>query len=238
MPKLGTLLAGALVGLAIALPASAQAADVSVTHAINGDDLGLAPLLPVDVAVNGGCVGALESLEFGETRGPLSLPAPATYTVEVFLAEGGAACGGTRVIEANLPVLFGQTVNIVAYLNESGQPTATAFNSNLTDTGSRNTRIAVHHTAAAPTVDIVLTRGRYFRDFKVAKLDDLSNGDQAVANLREGKWSVRIRDAISRRTLFGPATLDLDPRTLYSVLAVGTKANGTFEVKIIATPTN
>ena len=244
MRRTGSFLAGALVCL-VAVPALAVDAGVSVTHAINGEDLGLSEALPVDIAVDGTCIDALESLEFGETRGPIPLPAPATYNVEVYLDLGGAACSGALVIDTDVSVLFGQAVNIVAHLNESGQPKATAFNSNLTDTGGGQTRVAVHHTASAPTVDVILRRtsddrysrfiGRYFR---YANLDDLSNSDQAVADLPAAEWSVRLRDAVSRKTVFGPVLLTLDPRTLYSVLAVGTAGTETFDVKIIATPTD
>ena len=237
MYRIGTLLAGAVIGLAAAVPAWAQTADVSVTHAINGKDLGQAEALPVDVAVDGRCVTPLEGLKFGETRGPLSLPAPAIYNVEVFL-DDGSSCGGTPVIDTDVNVLFGQAINIVAHLNDSGQPKATGFNSNLTDTGRKHTRVAVHHTAAAPTVDVILQRGRLFRGFQIVRLNDLSNMEQAVAKLRATEWSVRIRDAVSRKTVFGPTTLDLDAKTLYSILAVGTAGTKTFDVKIIATPTN
>ena len=238
MRRTGSFLAGALVCL-VAVPALAVDAGVSVTHAINGEDLGLSEALPVDIAVDGTCIDALESLEFGETRGPIPLPAPATYDVEVYLDLGGAACSGALVIDTDVSVLFGQAVNIVAHLNESGQPKATAFNTDLSATGFENTRIAVHHTAAAPMVDVILWRRTYPAWKGYIRLEDLSNSGQMTANVgADNKWWVRLRDAVSRKTVFGPVRLSFEPETLYSLLAVGTAGTETFTVKIIETPTD
>lgn len=237
MRKIGVFLAGAIVSAA-ALPALAQDAQVSVTHAIDGRDLGLvSESLPVDVAVNDACVDALNDLTFGETRGPLPLPAPASYNVKVFLA-GSSDCSGDPVINTDVSVLFGQAVNIVAHLNESGQPKATAFNTNLTDTGLDNTRIAVHHTAAAPMVDVILRRkiSPWWKGF--VRLEDLSNSEQMTANVEADDYWVRIFDPVSRTTVLGPVRLPFEAGTLYSILAVGTAGTDTFTVKIIETPTD
>ena len=61
-----------------------QDAEVLVIHGIRGEDLGLDPALPVDVAVNGGCF--LAGFTFGEVAGPVAL-APGDYVIEISLAD-------------------------------------------------------------------------------------------------------------------------------------------------------
>ena len=232
MMRSALTLMGFLGVMATSLPAWAQDAQVSVTHGINGEDLALSEALPVDVAVDGACVVALEGLAFGETRGPLPLPAPATYNVEVFLKDG-TPCGGVKVIDRDISVLFGQSVNIVAHLNSSGQPSATAFNTNTVPTGNDNTRLAVQHGAAAGMVDVIVRRIGYKFSQGWTRLEDLKNGEQQVADLPADTYKIRVRDAISRKTVLGPLELPLNSGILYSVFAVGSPANGTFDVLLI-----
>ena len=142
-------------------PAAAQAqpAKVYAIHGIPGGDLGLDPALPVDVAVNGAC--ALTNFRFGEIRGPLSLPA-GSYTFEIKLNLGGAACSGlTAIGPAVVPFAAGETATLIAHLTEAGSPTASKFVNDVSKTGAGRARLVAHHTAAAPAVDVVVSRDIY-----------------------------------------------------------------------------
>ena len=222
---------GLLTGLLWSSVAWGQDADVSVTHGINGSDLGLAEALPVDVAVDDVCLAPLGDLTFGEVRGPLPLPAPGTYNVKVFLDDGD--CGGALVIDRDLSVLFGQTVNIVAHLNNSGQPTATAFNTNLSPLGAGNARVELHHGAAAGEVDVILRpRGQTLAEGGL-RIENLANNDQRVADVPAGAYRVRVRDAITNETLVGPVTLRAREGGVFSVFAVGSAANESLGAVVI-----
>ncbi|MGD8726622.1 MAG: hypothetical protein PVH40_03200, partial [Gemmatimonadales bacterium] len=70
---------------------------VYVVHGINGSDLGLGEMLPVDVEVSGSCV--LEGFEFRDIAGPLPLP-EGSYDIKVRLADEMSPCSGGVAIDA------------------------------------------------------------------------------------------------------------------------------------------
>ena len=213
-----------------AVPAPASA---FVVHGIPGADLGLDPSLPVDVSVNGAC--ALPGFTFGEIVGPLELPA-GSYDIAIGLANGAEPCSEAPVIEANgLELTSGKSYSIVAHLDESGAPTATAFLNNTW--GNRFfAGVNVFHTAAAPRVDVRLQRENVKRWVRV--LRDIGNGEAASGNVFAGGWEASIRPAGSSDTVFGPLTLDLAGDTVYLVYAVGSLGSGTFTLLTATTETN
>ena len=77
---------------------NAMAADVRVIHGINGEDLGLAKALPVDISVNGSC--ALKGVTFKQSA-KVELGA-GDYTIRVFVATG--SCSGTPVIVKSVTI--------------------------------------------------------------------------------------------------------------------------------------
>jgi hypothetical protein len=193
---------------------------VYVVHGINGSDLGLDEVLPVDVSVNGAC--ALTDFRFRDIAGPLPLD-EGTYDIKVFLADP-TPCGGAEAIDA--PGVFlpaGANVSIVAHLAEGGAPTATVFANDLTRNPGR-AQLIPRHAADFGLVDIVFDGAVVF--------EDVPNGAQGVATVRPGQHEVAIAVADTDMRAF-EASLVLRPFTMYAAYAVGTPANGTLSRAVI-----
>jgi len=97
---------------------------VYVIHGIAGQDLDLSPDLPVDVAVDDGCI--LEGFAYGQVAGPLELPT-GTYDIDISLADNDNPCSNLPVIEAEVPFDAGEIAIVIAHLAEDGTPTASKF---------------------------------------------------------------------------------------------------------------
>jgi len=205
---------------------------VYVIHGIPGQDLGSEPELPVDISLNDQCV--LTGFEFGDITDAIPLT-PGVYNVKIGLANPDSPCMEPAVIEADVPVFAGETITIIAHLTEEGDPTASVFSN---DAGKRcslfRAPLVVHHTAAAPAVDILALRGRW----RKLSLKDVINGDQGVLNTRPGPWKVSILPAGSDDPVLGPVEFWLKNRMAYYLYAVGSLDNGTFTVLQNVVPLN
>ncbi|MHC4726068.1 MAG: DUF4397 domain-containing protein [Planctomycetota bacterium] len=196
---------------------------VYVVHGIPGEDLDLDPDLPVDISLNGVC--ALPEFTFGEITDALPLT-PCVYNVKISLADSANPCNEPAVIETDVDLFAGSNVTIVAHLSEIGEPTASVF-ANQLGMGScfMKSPSVVHHTAAAPTVDVMFKRGR-----RRLKLEGLSNGDQGIIATWPGRWQGSITPAGSNDPVFGPFDQWLKNRNAYFFYAVGSLDNETFTI--------
>jgi hypothetical protein len=88
----------------------------------------------------------------------------------------------------------------------------------------------VHHTAAAPTVDVTVQRS--FFSWRNLTIEDFSNGDQAAANVWPGRWEVSIAPAGSSDPVFGPVALKVRPFRTYLIYAVGSVDTGSFTLLV------
>jgi hypothetical protein len=228
---LGLALAG-LVAFS-ALPAAAQNAKVYAIHGIPGGDLGLDAALPVDIAVNGAC--AITNFRFGQILGPISLPAPGNYTFEIKAAAATPCANPTLIGAANVPFAAGETATVIAHLTESGGLTASKFTNNVSRISAGRARIAAHHTAAAPAVDVVVSRDIYDPTAPTVTVPNFVNGDDVDAMIQPGNWQAALKLAGTNTIALGPAKLQLRPYTAYFVYAVGSASTGslTFLVNTI-----
>jgi hypothetical protein len=202
-------------------------ADVYIIHGINGTDLGLPdPALPVDVLVDD-ALCLLEGFQFGEITPPQSLPA-GTYNIKISLADPANPCGNPAVIEADVPFAADESATVIAHLDELGAPTATKFVNDVSPTARGKARVAVRHTAAAGAVDLDVRRP--LRAMPNLFIEDLTNPNEVQTEIRPGEWDVTVYPADDPNPVLGPATLELAPFTGYFIYAVGTPANGTFDV--------
>ena len=206
--------------------AAAQDASVRVVHGIPGVDVspGVDPALPVDVLVNDS-ICLLSGFTFGNVAGPFTLPA-ATYDIKVSPANTLEPCGNDAVIAAPVPVEAGENVSIVAHLDASGAPTASKFVNDVTPSAEGAARVIAHHAAAAPEVDINVQFG-FPRN--TATIPNAANGAQASAEVPTGSVNIGIAPAGTRNTLF-VRTIRTRSDLTYVVYAVGSLANGTFEL--------
>ncbi|MEM8904956.1 MAG: DUF4397 domain-containing protein, partial [Actinomycetota bacterium] len=205
---LTTIMFAALV---MAAPAGAQDdnSDVYVLHGIPG--------VTVDVYVNGDLT--LEDFEPMDIAGPLSLPA-GDYQIEIFAADADPEADDA-VIDVTPAVPGGANLSVVAHLDADGNPTASAFVNDLSETAAGEGRVSIRHTAAAPAVDIVAA------DAPVAGLTNISNGGEAVVDLPADDYPTGIAATGTTEVLFdAPVTVSAGQNTI--VYAVGDLAGGTF----------
>jgi hypothetical protein len=233
MQKLMLSLLAIALALVTAAPVAASSgnATVYIIHGIPGKDINallgasLPADLPVDVSVNGGC--ALQSFRFRQIVGPLSLPAGA-YDIAISVANPAHPCSNAAVISVNdLPLNAGESASIIAHLNTQGAPTASKFINNVSATQGLNGRVAVRHTANAPAVDVKVNTLLGLKRLN-ATLPNLSNGNQAEADLPLGIYQASLFAAGTDARAFGPALVVAFPQTFRAVYAVGSLQNGTF----------
>jgi hypothetical protein len=233
--KLATIFALVLVA-ALALPgamvAASEPAEVYVAHGIPGQDVdpGLDPALPVDVSVDGACV--LQGFVFGEIVGPLSLPA-GSYDIAISLADPDNPCGNDPVIgPVSVPFAEGENATVIAHLTADGAITASKFENDFSPMGRGQARLIAHHTAYAPAVNVDVRRDGAMDGLVIP---GFANGDQAVADVRPGKWLVSLFPALTAELntpVFGPVPVGLRPFTIYLVYAVGSVDSGSFTLLV------
>ena len=207
--------AAALLPLALAVPASAQAAgaEVRVLHGIPGT--------PVDVYVNG--ERALDDFAPGTVTDDLALPA-GTYSVAVFAADAADASGTPVIGPVDLAVPASGNVSAIAHLSADGTPTITPFVNDTAETAAGSGRVVVRHTAAAPTVD-VLVGGQ-------PALTGLSNPDEQSAELPAGTISASVAATGTTEPVIGPADVPVVAGQATIVYAIGSLADSSLDVLV------
>ena len=211
MRRFFAALVAALAGLTVlvAVPAGAQSnSDVYVLHGIPG--------VTVDVYVNGALT--LDSFVPEDIAGPLSLPA-GNYDIDIFAEATTApaqssARSDAAVIDVTAAVPGGESVSVIAHLDADGAPTLTAFVNDLSDTARDEGRVTIRHTAEAPAVDIIAGGAA------VAPFTNLSNGNEAVADLPAGDYPTGIA-AAGTTTELVPAPVTATAGTNLVVYAIG-----------------
>lgn len=219
-------------------PTDPTTSTITVIHGIPGEDIGANNALPVDVEVNGAC--ALTGFVYQDVSPRLQLPA-GTYDIEVKLSDG--ACGGAVAIDApGVVVPGGINATIVAHLDADGAPTASVFVNDLSAAKDGQARVAVHHLAAAPTVDIDVfasSDGGWGRigwpSHPALEIDEVSNGDSAIADVPAIDFVVDLSASGAYDPVYS-APVNLDEDTYYAVYAVGNLAKGGFALLIDAQP--
>lgn len=204
----------AFAALALTAPAAnaADTASVSVVHGIPGT--------PVNVFVNG--KDTLPNFKPGTVAGPLQLPA-GDYEVKIYPAADTAGTG-TPVITASATLSAGQNVSLVAHLTADGKPTLTPFVNDTSQIEAGQARLVVRHTAAAPAVDVRA-------DGQVA-FKDLTNPNEAAANLPAGSVSADVVLAGTSTVVIGPAPVDLTAGTETIVYAIGSATDKTLGLAV------
>lgn len=203
--------------LAVASQAVPSQAFVYAVHGIPGQNG-----LPVDVKVNDIC--ALQGFTFGNVAGPLALPA-GSYKVTISPANSTNPCGEHPLLEGTFDLDSGNTYALVAHLAPGAmpmdQPSAklSAFTLDLRRPGAGLSRLIVHHTAAAPQVDVNVFRGDGSMGVPSAVIREFANGDQETAEFRPGNWRVVL--SYLNSPVFGPTQIQLKPRTALVVFAAG-----------------
>ena len=239
-PHLFTLLGAFILAGALAVPAQADVT-AYVVHGIDGADG-----LPVDVSVSGlGCVPALEGLEFGDRIGPLTVPA-GNYDISVFLADDINPCEGIEVIDLDdLELSEGANATVIAHRTADGTAgpgdvlelgiTASLFANDSSPVGRGKARVIAHHTAFAPSVDVVVSRdysdptspGVTVPGFSNPTSDAGAVISQINAQFRPGNWEVTLESGGG--VAVDPTTIRLRPYSVTYIYAVGDFAGETLQ---------
>ena len=197
--------------LAVGGVASAQASggQVSVIHGIPG--------LTVDVYVNGELT--LEDFNPGDVAGPLALPA-GSYDLAITAADDDIA---NAVLTGTADVTDGLNASIIANLQEDGTPTINIFVNDTSAIAAGNSRLVVRHTAAAPTVDILLADGTEL-------FTGVSNPQEGQADVPAGSYDVEIAPtgAGVAGSVFSAPGVNLPEGTSVIVYATGDIGAGSF----------
>jgi hypothetical protein len=188
------------------------------------------PGLTVDVYVNGDLT--LPSFEPGTVTDPLELP-EGTYDLAI-LPEGGVF-PDDAVLTGSTDLPAGANASIVAHLTEAGAPTLSVFVNDLSPTRGIRTRVVVRHLAAAPTVDVRLFR-KWLWWWPVRTIRDLSNPDEAQTDLWPGRLKAKIYPAGSYDSVFESPRLPFYPNESTIVYAIGSLADGTFDLLVQKIP--
>jgi uncharacterized surface protein with fasciclin (FAS1) repeats len=200
---------------------------VYVIHGIPGQDLRLPAELSVDIALNEVCT--LTGFTFGTITEPVEV-IPGAYNIKIGLANADNPCSEDAVIEADVVLSSQDNMTIVAHLTENKAPTASVFSNSLADCDtSLKSPLFVHHTAAAPAVDIS-AEVQIPCGHKALNLQNVSNGAQGLLKTWPDSWSVSIAPAGTQEPVFGPVDLVLSSEKAYFLYAVGSVDSGTFTV--------
>jgi hypothetical protein len=196
---------------ALGLPALlvAQNASVSVLHGVPGLPA------PVEVFANG---GRLFAFDYGQQRGPLSLP-PGAYALDVRL-------NGASILSTNANVTAGADIAVIAHLDANGTPRLSSFGNSLQALTLPKSRLSVRHTAQAPAVDVILRQNGAI----VAVIPNLANGSESVADVAPGDYTAQLNVAGTSTVAFGPIDVVLEDGYGYGLFAVGTALTPTFRL--------
>ena len=225
--KIAALLAVIVaVSVAPALTSTAGAesgtSKVWVTHGLPLNDSGTV----VDVFVNGDLT--LEDFTFGQTAGPLTLPAD-SYDIEVKLANTD-----TVAIAQSVAVPAGGNFSVVAsYVDAEGSLGLNVFANDLKKTNFFSGRVALHHAAAAPAVDVDLglfPLTRQFPLFKITPVTDAPNGAQANLDVFSFlRYTVDVRVAGTDTVVLPIDNVRVRGGQLNNFYVVGSAADGTLQ---------
>ena len=222
-------------------PTGAQDSTVSV-YAVHGipqslfDVLGAATT-DVDVYAVPTGAGGLDAatpavtFAFGDTAGPLEVPA-GVYDVFVYPAGATpAADGSDAVLDLTTPDLpGGASAVIVAQLNEAGDGGALSpFVLDSTPTAAGQARVQAFHTAAAPEVDVELADGSPLFPGLVNAVTDPAAATQDPVEVPAGTYGLQV--ATPDDSLVVPlGDFDLAPGSASFAFAVGGVADESFQV--------
>ena len=157
--KLRTRVFTQLAAVLLVLGASAFAANdgyLYIVHGIPGPDIAdnLNPGLPVDILIDGTC--PQRGLTFGNTAGPLTLPA-GTYDVHISMANTLAPCTNPPIIDSQVTLKAAASVSVVAAISGT-QPALLQFADNLTPVAPGKSRFVFANSADAPALQATLTQ--------------------------------------------------------------------------------
>lgn len=197
-----------LVLLGTALPVAAadqtEQTDTAMLSVLHG-----VPELTVDIYVNG--ERTLDDFEPGELAGPLELPAG---DLEIAVTAADAEDDSEPVIgPVDVSLEGGADYTAVAHLDAEGQPTASAFENDISMLEAGQGRLTVRHVAAAPAVDV-------WADGAVA-VEGLTNPNEQSLELPASTLEAAVSVSGETEPVIGPADVEVSEGATTVVYAWG-----------------
>lgn len=180
------------------------------------------PDLDVDIYVNGDLT--LEGFQYGEVAGPLDLP-EGTYDIAIF-AAGADPEVDAPALEGSAELPAGAAATIAAYLAEGGNPTLGVFVENTDEIAAGEARVSAYHLADFGPVDVLVDDEPVW--------EGVTNGTGANADLPADSYNIKITAAGDAATVAFDADVALAEGTNTIAYAIGSVADGTFQVATAA----
>jgi len=212
MRKLSLAVMTAVLAMVPALGAFAQTneGEVIVVHGV--------PDLLVDVYVNGDLT--LEDFAYGDVAGPLALP-EGSYALAVYAADADPNADAPA-LEGSADLPAGAVATIAAYLQEGGTPTLGVFVENNATIEAGSARVTARHLADFSAVDVLANDGAVF--------EGVTNGQGGDADVPADTYNIKITAAGDSGTVAFDADVALAEGTNTIAYAVGSVADGSFQV--------
>ena len=229
---------GLIMVAVVAAPQIAAAdATVRVIHAISGGALNLDPDLPVDIWVNG--APFLTDVVYLDFTDAVMLPA-GTYDIEIFLA-GSDPMSTDPVLTMSANLNDGDNVHLIAHFTPGPGIALSAFANNDTPRIMNSLSSRINERDLRVTVRHAADFGRVAINKLVANFEPtLANGEGLSFEADARTYRFWLSSAGAPRPLsFEPtAVVDLAPGAHYFVYAVGSPADGSFQLLVIADELN
>jgi hypothetical protein len=206
------LLLFSVILVAGATPAGAQprSSTVTIVHGL--------PEFTADIYVDGELL--LSGFRPEEATDPMELPA-GTYQVDI--RDAGAPEDDPAALAATLDVPGGRNLSVIAHLNESGEPTVSVFDNDVSPVPAGRSRLLLRHQAAASPVDLLV------------------DGQSVVRNVASGEQDGMIIPAATHEiTVAGrageelpsPTSLELEDGTAYYLYLIGSSEEATLDLMV------
>jgi hypothetical protein len=187
----------------------------------------------VDVFVKGSL--AIDDFKFGNQVGPLSLP-KGDYKVEVKTPDSTTTLfGRTVAVPAS-----GNFSLVASFINDKGDLGINVFSNDVKRAKFGEGKIALHHAAAAPAVDIdggIFPLSRIFPHLKKELAADVVNGQAATFALPTWlRYTVDVRLANTKTTVLPVDNVKVSRNVLTNVYVVGSAAGGTLQPLVTTIP--
>lgn len=200
--------------LLVAMPTSAWAkSDSSLVAIVHG-----LPEFTADIYVNGELL--LSAFQPEEATDPMELPA-GTYNVEI--RDSGAPADSAPALQADLDVPGGKNLSVIAHLDESGTPTVSVFDNDLSRVPAGRARVLLRHQAEAPPVELLLDGARL--------LTGVASGDEGERVVRAAKAQVSIANGEGEE-LVSPTSVNLEEGSAYYLYLIGSTTEANLAVMV------
>ena len=132
--------------------------------------------------------------------------------------------GGAEPVSTAVQVKAGASTDVVLHLPAavSGTPVVNTYATPLKAIGPGKARVLLAHTATVAPADVQL-------DGKIV-FTNIANGEFAEADVPAGAHRVALLPTGGGKPILGPIDVDLSPRTVTMVYAVGRPSNGSMKV--------